>query len=50
MTGVESQYLLGLYFLVSSLSFEERKISAEWVKFISGGLLIAASFFRLSLI
>ncbi len=50
MNGIEIQYLLGLFFLVNSLSWTEGRISADAVRLIAGVVLIVMSILSFSLI
>lgn len=43
MNGVEIEFLLGLYFTISSLSFENNKFTADVIKLIAGVLLLVLS-------
>ncbi len=40
MSGIEIEYLLGLFFLITSLSFSGGTFSADAIKLIAGILLI----------
>lgn len=40
MDGIAIQYLLGVFFLVSSLGYAGGRISADWVRFLAGIILI----------
>jgi hypothetical protein len=50
MDGVQIQYLLGLYFLIVSISWASGRISADAVKLIAGLILLLMAFFGRSLI
>lgn len=40
MTGIQIQYLLGLYFIVISLGYSVGKVSVDLVKLIGGILFL----------
>jgi hypothetical protein len=52
MTGITIEYLLGIYFLVVSLSAGSNpfRINIDGIKFVVGITLILAAFFTMSLI
>lgn len=50
MTGVEIQYLLGLFFVINSISWEGGRISADAVRAIAGGLLLVLAILKISFI
>ena len=45
MTGIQIEYLWGIYFFVMSLSYGAGKITVDKVKFIAGILLIVLALF-----
>ena len=50
MSGIEIQYLLGLYFSIASVSFDGGKFTADAFKLIAGVVLIILSIVGFSLI
>jgi len=43
MNGVQIEYLLGLYFLIISLSFDGGRVGADAVRLIAGIVLLVAA-------
>lgn len=50
MTGIAIQYLLGIYFIVVSVSWSGGQISADAVKLIAGIVLVIAAVLGMTLI
>lgn len=50
MSGVEIQYLLGIYFTVISVSWSEGRVKADAVKVIAGIALVVLAVLGFSLI
>lgn len=50
MTGVQTEYLLGLYFLVVSITWTDGRISADAVKLVAAIIFLLLAFFSKSLI
>lgn len=50
MSGIQSEYLLGLYFLVVSISYNGGKVSADGIRLVFAILFLALAFFGKSLI
>jgi len=50
MNGVEIQYLLGLYFLVTSMSLGEGKFKFDIVKGVAAAVLIISAILGVTLI
>lgn len=40
MNGVEIEYLLGLYFVIVSLTYSGGRVSADFVRLVGGVLLL----------
>jgi hypothetical protein len=49
MNGVQTEYLLGLYFIVTSLSTKDR-LSVDAVKLIAGVVFLVMAIFNFSLL
>lgn len=50
MNGIEIQYLLGIYFMIISITWAGGQISADAVKLIAGLVLFVLAILGLSLI
>ncbi len=50
MSGIEIQYLLGIYFTVVSISFVNGRISADAVRLIAGLVLLVLAVLGMTLI
>ena len=50
MSGIEIQYLLGIYFTVVAISWENGRISADAVRLIAGLILLVAAILGFTLI
>lgn len=50
MGGVQIEYLLGIYFIVVSLSYTGGRVGADAIKLVSGVILVAVAFLGISLV
>jgi hypothetical protein len=50
MNGIEIQYLLGLFFVISSLGYTENKLTFNIVQGVAGVILIIMAILSFSLI
>lgn len=50
MNGIQIEYLLGLYFLIQSISYSNGRVGADAVRLLAGVVLIIAAFLGASLI
>jgi hypothetical protein len=48
--GVSIEYLLGIYFLVESLTWDQNRLVADFVRLVAGIILLALAFYGKSLL